>query len=1039
MTNTKTYWKSTEELEANSSFVEEQEKEFVEKLPETEFLADSSLEESSTNRRDFLKYLGFSVGAATLAACESPVKKAIPYLNKPEELTPGNASWYASTYWDGADYCPVLVKAREGRPIFVEGNKMSPITKGAINARVQASVLSLYDSSRLNGPLKAGSEASWSEVDKEISNKLNEIRENGGNVRIVTSSLISPSTKKAIDDFCVSFPISDSEEGSSTGASHIVYDAVSYSGIREANERSFGRKVVPSYHFDKAQSIVSVGADFLSSWVSPIEFSRQYGEARKLDGGKMAKHIQFESNLSLTGSNADNRIAIKPSMYGAVLANLYNEVARVFGAETISSPDVSGEIAASIKAAANSLIEYKSKSLLVVGSNNSAHQILANGINTMIGSYGNTIDLENSMLSIQSDDASVDQLLEEMHAGDVGALIVYGSNPSYTLPNPSSFNEALSKVGISISMADRLDETAALVNFVCPDSHYLESWGDALPINGSYSFQQPVIRPLYNTRQGQESLLAWAGIEMSYKDFIQTNLKENHFAEKSMFDSFWNQCIHDGVAQGSVNPESLTEVMPGSQMNSEALSGAANQIAAELAGGEWELSLYEKVGIGTGLHANNPWLQELPDPVSKVCWDNYITMNPDQMKELGFNTVLGQVQEADVVELTANGVTINAPVYPQYGQGRGTLGIALGYGRTGAGKTGNGVGVNAFPLSSFGENGLSYTCSDVQISGSVGKYHLATTQTHHTMMGRAPVRETTLEEYIKDPKSNNPDVLIASSDHKKMAPKDLNLWQSFPREGHFWNLSVDLSACIGCGACVVGCTSENNVPVVGKDEVRRSREMHWLRIDRYYSSDGQEGDYDAMEVPSTENNLEVVFQPIMCQHCNHAPCETVCPVAATTHSTDGLNQMIYNRCVGTKFCLNNCPYKVRRFNWFSYNNNDKFADVNPAYNDWERMVLNPDVTVRARGVMEKCSMCVQRIQDGKLTAKKSKQKLKDGEIQTACATACPTNAITFGDVNDENSKVAELNNDPRRYYLLEELNTQPSVHYLTKVRNKTKA
>ena len=368
MTKTKKYWKSTEELEANSSFVEEQEKEFVEKLPETEFLADSSLEESSTNRRDFLKYLGFSVGAATLAACESPVKKAIPYLNKPEELTPGNASWYASTYWDGSDYCPVLVKAREGRPIFVEGNKMSPITKGAINARVQASVLSLYDSSRLNSPLKAGSEVAWSEADKEISNKLNEIRDNGGNVRVVTPSLVSPSTKKAIDDFNASFPISESEAGPSTGASHIVYDAVSYSGIREANDRSFGRKVVPSYHFDKAQSIVSVGADFLSSWVSPIEFSRQYGEARKLDGGEMAKHIQFESNLSLTGSNADNRIAIKPSMYGAVLANLYNEVARVFGAETISSPDVSGEIAASIKAAANSLIEYKSKSLLVVGS-----------------------------------------------------------------------------------------------------------------------------------------------------------------------------------------------------------------------------------------------------------------------------------------------------------------------------------------------------------------------------------------------------------------------------------------------------------------------------------------------------------------------------------------------------------------------------------------------------------------------------------------------------------------------------------------------
>jgi molybdopterin-containing oxidoreductase family iron-sulfur binding subunit len=413
-------------------------------------------------------------------------------------------------------------------------------------------------------------------------------------------------------------------------------------------------------------------------------------------------------------------------------------------------------------------------------------------------------------------------------------------------------------------------------------------------------------------------------------------------------------------------------------------------------------------------------------------------MNPDQMKDLGFNTMLGQVQEADVVEVAANGVTLQAPVYPQYGQARGTVGLALGYGRTGAGRTGNGVGVNAFSLCTLGGTGFSYTCADVKISGSVGKYHLATTQTHHTMMGRAPVRETTLEEFKKDPKSNNPDVLISSVDHQKKRPNELNLWRSFPREGHFWNLSIDLNACIGCGACVVGCTSENNVPVVGKDEVRRSREMQWLRIDRYYSSDGTEGDYDAMEVPSSEKNLEVVFQPIMCQHCNHAPCETVCPVAATTHSTDGLNQMIYNRCVGTKFCLNNCPYKVRRFNWFNYNSS-KFADVNPAQDDWGRMVLNPDVTVRSRGVMEKCSMCVQRIQEGKLKTKKKGEKLQDGEIQMACASACPTNAITFGDANDKNSKVAQLNNDPRRYYLLEELDTQPSVHYLTKVRNKKKA
>ena len=458
--------------------------------------------------------------------------------------------------------------------------------------------------------------------------------------------------------------------------------------------------------------------------------------------------------------------------------------------------------------------------------------------------------------------------------------------------------------------------------------------------------------------------------------------------------------------------------------------------------GNIELVLYEKTGIGNGSHANNPWLQELPDPVSKVCWDNYLTMNPKQMQELGFNIKQGQVQEADVVELTVNGTTKKVPVFPQPGQTYGTAGLALGYGRKGSGKAGD-IGVNAYPFTSFENGALNYVATNAKISGSVDKYHLAATQYHHTMMGRAPVRETTLEEYIKDPKSNNPDVLISTVDHKKKKPSEVNLWQSHSRDGHHWNLSIDLNSCIGCGACVVGCTSENNVPVVGKDEIRRSREMHWIRIDRYYSSNEEdkpkkERDLDLMEIPSDSGNLEVVFQPLMCQHCNHAPCETVCPVVATTHSSDGLNQMIYNRCVGTKYCMNNCPYKVRRFNWFSYPKDHRFEKINPSNDDLGKMVLNPDVVVRSRGVMEKCSMCYQRIQEGKLNAKKERRKLKDGEIQMACAAACPTNAITFGDGNDPDTEVAKLRKDPRTYYLLEELNTQPSVNYLIKVRNKNK-
>jgi len=1044
MQRTKTYWKSTEELENKEGFIEQQEKEFPEKIPVDEFLGDESLNDSSTSRRDFLKFLGFSVGAATLAACEGPVNKAVPYLNKPEEITPGVANWYASTYIDGRDYCSVLVKTREGRPIHVEGNTLSAVTQGAVNARVQGSVLPLYDSGRYKAPSTAGEETSWSKVDGDIGAKLDKIRGNGGTVRVLSSSLASCSTRAAIHEFLNSFQSADNagSEGEEVAvdAKHIIYDAVSSYGIRKANAASFGKDVVPSYHFEKARTIVSVGADFLSNWVAPIQSMHQYGESRKV-GQEMSMHIQFEANLSLTGSNADTRIPVKPSQYGAILANIYNEIATLKTRPQIPAAQVSGEMISSIIATASQLLQNEGKSILVTGSNNPDHQIIANGINSMLDNYGNTIDLDNPNLTLQSDDAAVGELIADMNAGKVDALLLYNVNPAYSLPNAEEFKSGLKKVGTSISFAGSPDETVALVNHVCPDHHYLEAWNDANPTPGHYSLGQPTIAPLGKTRQAQDSLLLWAGVTASYQDFIKKYWKENVFTKQTTsltFTSFWNQCLHDGVVgvAAGTDDDAIVENGGGEDETVNSLMSAAVAVQGETAEGDWELQLYEKTGIGDGTHANNPWLQELPDPVSKVCWDNYLTMNPDEMKDRGFNTVLGQVQEADLVEITANGVKQTLPVYPQYGQTKGTLGLALGYGRTAAGKTGNGIGQNAYSMCSFNEQ-LHYQVGNVSVSGSVGKYQIATTQTHHTMMGREPVRATTLEEFMGDPKAGNPDVTIASSDHKQMKAEELNLWQDFDRPGHHWGMSIDLNACIGCGACVIGCGSENNVSVVGKDEVARSREMQWIRIDRYYSSDtDKHGSLNLQEIPSTSENLEVSFQPIMCQHCNHAPCETVCPVAATTHSNDGLNQMAYNRCVGTKFCLNNCPYKVRRFNWFSYQNDNKFANVNPAQDDMGRMVLNPDVVVRSRGVMEKCSMCIQRIQAGKLTAKKEGRKIVDGEFQTACASACPTHAITFGDKNNPESQVSKNEADPRSYFLLEELDVQPTVNYMIKVRNK---
>lgn len=1056
MPTTKKYFKSTEELENKQEFIDKQQNEFVEQLPIDKFLGNSDLSMSSTSRRDFLKFLGFGVGAATLVACEGPVNKAIPYLNKPEEITPGVANWYASTYSNGKDYCPILVKTREGRPIHIEGNSMSQVTHGAVNPRVQASVLSLYDSGRLKVPVADGAESTWTEVDRKIKSKLDAIRSNGGDVRVLSGSLASPTTKRAIKDFLSSFNTQgegDRDESTPTvNIKHVVYDAVSYYGIRKANELSFGKAVVPNYRFDKAKTIVSVGADFLGNWVAPIEFSHQYGRARKVDEGKLAKHIQFEANLSLSGSNADDRYPVKPSQYGAILTNIYNEIAKLMGRPPVPAGQLKGEMMSNVKAAANHLLKNKGASILISGSNNPDQQVVANSINELIGSYGNTIDLDNPRLNIQSDDASVSELIKDMNAGSVSALIIYGVNPSYTLPNSSEFNNGLGKVDLTISFADRMDETSALVDYICPDHHYLEAWNDASVVAGQYSLCQPTIKPLFKTRQAQESLLIWSGSKTDYLTYLKKNWEENVFPNQSkhaFFDAFWNQSLHDGVVGVSSKADETqeTEVTGGKQeevAGNPIMEAAANLKGSESSEGIWELSLYEKIGIGNGEHANNPWLQELPDPISKVCWDNYITMNPSQMKELNFNTTLGQVEKAAVVEISINGATVKAPVYPQYGQAKGTIGLAVGYGRTNSGKAGDGVGVNAYRFATFNNDYISFEPGSVEMSGSVGGYHIATIQTHHTMMGRAPVRETTLEEFNADPKSGNPDTKIPTVDHKLKSPEEVDLWQSFPKEGHFWNLSIDLTACIGCGACLIACGSENNVPVVGKDEVRRSREMHWIRIDRYYSSEEEEKPedsrkYSALEVPSSSDKLSVVFQPIMCQHCNHAPCETVCPVFATVHSVDGLNQMIYNRCVGTKFCMNNCPYKVRRFNWFSYINDDKFANVNPSQDDWGKMVLNPDVVVRSRGVMEKCSMCIQRIQEGKLKAKKERRKLVDGDIQTACSAACPTHAIKFGDVNDESGQTAQIKDNPRSYYLLEELNVQPSVRYLTKVRNKNKA
>ena len=1068
MSKVKTYWKGIEEKEQSTSFIENSQKEFPQELPVQDFLADEKLGETSTNRRDFLKFMGFSVAAATLAACESPVIKSIPYVNKPEEITPGVANWYSSTYWDGNDYASILVKTREGRPIFVKGNKSYGINKGATTPRIVASVLSLYNSARLQDPTIGGKPSTWGKVDSQIKEGLKKTVAKGGKIRILTNTVLSPSTGNLINEFKTSLEGADVEV--------VAYDSISYSAITTANKNSFGKEVVPDYNFDKAKVIVSINADFLTNWMLSTDYIGGYLKNRNPKSDWMSKHFHFESTMSTTGASSDVRIPIKPSEEGVVAAAIYKQIT----GNNVSGVSVSPEMLERTKLAAENLKANKGESLLVAGTNCEGTQTIVNAINEALGNYGSTIDLTNHTHIAQGNDKKVETLVKEVEAGEIDALIMYNVNPCYTLPNGDKFAQGMKKIPTTVSFSQYADETASNCKFVCPDNHYLESWNDFSPKTTHYSIAQPAIRPLYNTAQAQESFLIWMekaerGGKTSrvYYDYMRGLWDKFGFQTQSVFATFsdyWNDAVHNGSIDSSKAPVEAVSFAGNIALAGKSIAKRASKT------GEFEVLFYQKNGIGDGNQAANPWLQELPDPITKVTWDNYITMSRADAEKGGYNVYIGQESPASLAEIEVNGKKMILPVFVLPGQKSGTLGIALGYGR-GAGKDvtiGDAVyqtgeygkhtiledgskqllGENAFSLSTYENGEINY--GGVATIFNLNKtYPLACTQLHHTFMGRTSiVRETTFGVYKHGNKNdfNKPHTL---KDHVKGKTvekhiSEFDLWDPHPVEnvGHRWGMTIDLNSCIGCGSCIIACHAENNVPVVGKDEIRRGRDMHWLRLDRYFSSAHQEvreaaldpknkevTDYSYAKLEIAEENPTVVQIPMMCQHCNHAPCETVCPVAATTHSNEGLNQMTYNRCIGTRYCANNCPYKVRRFNWFNYPSNTRFQSFNPSQFDMGRMVLNPDVTVRTRGVMEKCSMCVQQIQAGKFEAKNEGRPIIDGDVQSACSSSCPTSAITFGDLNDTKSKVQEIAKGDRSYHILEEIGTKPNIFYQVKVRN----
>jgi len=1005
MDSNKKYWKGIEELEQTPAFLKDSKGEFAESLPLENVLTEAGLS-TKTPRRDFLKALGFGLGAVSLAACQStPVHKSIPYLIKPEEVTPGIPNYYASSY-NGQS---ILVKTREGRPILVEPNPKAVVLNRGTDAGTQASVLDLYDMSKLKGPLAKGKETDWETIDSQVTAALNAANNGGKQIRVVSASINSPSTLAVLARFMAKYPT----------AKLVEVDTVSYTGIIKANQANFGKALIPHYRFDKADVIVSVGADFLGTWLAGEEHTQQYTDNRgykSLENKKMSRHIHFESGLSMTGANADARVAVKPSEEGAVLISLYNAVT----GNTLAGGTSNAKAQKVIALAAKELVNSRGRALVVTGSNDVAMQTLTNAINAALNSYGNTIDLDNPSYQYKGNDADFTAFLNEASAGQVDVAFFLNVNPAYDYFDAEKIKGALGKIKLKVSFADRVDETAALVDLVTPNHNYLESWGDSSVMEGYYTIVQPTINPVFNTRQAEQSFLIWAGDTSSYYDFVKENWEQNILTGSN---KTWENVLQTGFEYKGEKPAQAYTFAGDVNAASAAIVNNAKALAKDI-----EVQLYQSNAIRDGKQGNNAYLHELPDPVSKVTWDNYAALSPKFAESLGLG-------ENSIVKVTGeNGYAIELPVLLQPGQASGTVSIAVGYGRTKAGRAGDGVGKNAYPLAKLVNGTLQFNTT-AKLEKVSGIYELAQTQTHHTIEGRNIIRETTFKDYVKDPSHG-------SGNHGEHNSYDL--WQKFESPGHKWVMAIDLNACTGCGSCVVACSVENNVPVVGRDEVRRRREMHWLRIDRYYSfeHDGEqvtkEKELNQLTREDADlDNVSVVFQPMLCQHCDHAPCETVCPVLATVHSSEGLNHMAYNRCFGTRYCANNCPYKVRRFNWFNYWNDSRFD--NYLNNEFTQLVLNPDVTSRSRGVMEKCSMCIQRIQAGKLQAKLEKRKVKDGDINVACAAACSANAIIFGDLNDPNSEVSKALRNERVYYVLEELNVQPNIGYMTKVRNTFEA
>ncbi len=974
----KKYWRSLDQLAETPEY-----KDFLHR----EFPQGAAEFDNSWSRRKFLTLMGASVAMAGLASCRRPVEKIVPYVNRPEDLIPGNPQYYATTMPFGDGAYGLLVESHEGRPQKIEGNQLHPSTEGTSSALIQAQILGLFDPDRAQNVTNQGDKKSLADFASVWGGLYEQFKKNGGDgLAVLSGTFSSPTLARLAASFKKNFP----------KAQWVSDEPVSDQNIYDGLEVAYGIAVRPIYSFDQADVILSLDSDFLLTESNSVMNARQFAKARKVEteNDKMNRLYVVESGYSVTGANADHRQAVKSSQIGFFTLALARELSaqgiNINGLDSISGQPTAGHNFKWVSELAGDLTKNRGKSLVAAGRKQpaSVHALVA-AINEGLGNVGRTINYIKPADTIYSDRQGLKNLATNLNAGKISTLVMMGTNPVYNAPADIDFESALKKVANSIQSSNYFDETSKHVGWHVPQAHFLESWGDTRSFDGTAAIIQPLIRPLFESISDVEmfGLLAEGKVSNGYDLTRQT---WQSLLPGIDFESKWRRVVHDGVLANSAAKSSAV------RFDGKAVANLINNnpFSPKNGGQGLEIVFNPSPTVYDGRYAGISWLQELPHPITKITWDNAALISPAMAKRLG-------ISNNDMVKLDFNGRSLELPAWIQPGQANETVVVELGYGRKGITKISEEVGWNTYLLRTsdavnFGD-GLS-------LSKTVGTHELACTQDHWSMEGRPIIREASLEKY-----RNHPEFARELVEHK---PLESMFKEPSYAEGYQWGMTVDLNSCVGCNACTIACQSENNIPVVGRQQVINGREMHWIRLDRYFT-----GDVD---------NPESVHQPVLCQHCENAPCEQVCPVAATLHDSEGLNVMVYNRCIGTRYCSNNCPYKVRRFNFFNYTNQ---------YDELKKMTQNPDVSVRSRGVMEKCTYCVQRITAGKKTAKKEKRQVHDGEIIPACQQACPVDALTFGNINDPNSEVSRKKKFNRNYNLLEELNVQPRTSYLAKIRN----